>query len=503
MSLEQSRARGKRIEAEVAQLLKRYKPENYARVATAILAEVVGNNRRMAGFPPHHLIHSIEANCAYYRPQYDDPVDGDRVRRIINRYKAFRDPYLRYALEDAQVLELALLAMARQQFALQLRPNIAHFARYLYMFVENDPVPGIQDVFLAKYGFSIRDWMYLNYAAFAYTESNHVQSIAPSTFLASEVDTIPRNAVIPFLDRSSLSPDEIRPRYIQQREDRPEHLYLFIPSVFLEYPFIRFGNDSYLVVHPTMLLHHSSTRIFQICTDLGGHDFLTEFGASFEAYVGLVIQELGNRIITLLSEDDISAVSPGRVCDYLVEFQDCLLLIECKATQYSSDYQTEAAIRNDNSTGKIADAYDQMIAVAKRIKEGGLDNELNDVNKPVFGLCVTYGEILAINSSFYTRQIRSRMDTEVQSPWYYPVDFPLQAVSIGTFEEITKILLSTEITLNGLFALRGGEDYLEKGDWDQFTERILHENDQDHVIPLLRDTAEQFFKDIMGKFYPH
>jgi len=499
-SLTQSKIKAQGFENRLRQILKRYSPDSYGPTTANVLVDVLDNLQSWKYFPPHHLVHSIEANCAYYAPAYanDNPTKND-LRRIINEYKRYQDPFLKYALEEKRNLHLALLAIARQQFGIQKQPEIRHFARYLILFAQNNPIPKIDRLFLAKYGIGIWDWMYLSFAVLALSLGQKRQFFTADNFYDSEVESIPKDAIEPYLELASLTVDEVGQRYLKYRRETPPHLYIFIPSVFYEYPLIRYKNGEYLVTHPEMLVYHASERLFAMCAELDEEDFLVGFGSNFEEYVRSIIEQLPNAL-SVRSELDMQRASQGRCCDFALEFEDAILLVECKATRYSARYLTENAIANDNSTGKIANAYEQIVATAKRLKDKEISSLFQSVDKPIFGICVTFGEFLFPNSPFYSSLIIQRMSevAEKNNDWFLPLGGAPQAMSIDTFEKFVVVLKDVDLSPEQLFMTQMKTNYTTDGDWDSFV-RKFSSDISDWVLPSLQDAADNFFGEVLKR----
>ena len=47
-------------------------------------SEMLGNDKKFVQTPPHRIIHSIEANCAYWKDGYREPVTWNAVVKIMN-----------------------------------------------------------------------------------------------------------------------------------------------------------------------------------------------------------------------------------------------------------------------------------------------------------------------------------------------------------------------------------------------------------------------------------
>ena len=44
--------------------------------------------------PPHFILRSIEANCAFWKEGYDEPIDYNKMAKIINLYLDNDNPFL-------------------------------------------------------------------------------------------------------------------------------------------------------------------------------------------------------------------------------------------------------------------------------------------------------------------------------------------------------------------------------------------------------------------------
>ncbi|MFC2031375.1 hypothetical protein ACFLWA_11705 [Chloroflexota bacterium] len=313
-----SRFRAERFYEELARLLNRYNPRDYGPHIASMIVNLVDKPRKWRYYPLHFLVHSIEVNCTYHKPYRNYPITSKRINEIMNHYKGYYDPYFQHTLEDLGDLELWALAMARQQFPLQAFPRPVELARCLRLFVEGSPLPSCADQFRRRYGFDMRDWVFLAFALCASSIARRKALISASDFLDSEIASIPRSAVQPFLQMSSLSPGQVADRYRALRQPFPAYLHVFVPSVFMEHPLIDYEDGTYLVVHPTLVFRQATDGLYRVCKELDGDVFHEEFANSFEKYVGTIAGELSD-VVRVWTESEIQAVSPGRTCDYVVE----------------------------------------------------------------------------------------------------------------------------------------------------------------------------------------
>jgi hypothetical protein len=64
---------------QLQQLLKRFQPIDYAPFVANRIKRCSAEPQLWAQTAPHHLLHSIEANCAYPRGQNHDPVTWNKL----------------------------------------------------------------------------------------------------------------------------------------------------------------------------------------------------------------------------------------------------------------------------------------------------------------------------------------------------------------------------------------------------------------------------------------
>ncbi len=499
--LDESRLRSKikadRFYEELERLLKRYNPEVFAPIVATFIYQLFDKPDRWRFFPVHHLIHSIEANCAYSRSYINDPLTENRIRLFVNHYNSYYDPFIQYELTEKKSLHFALLAMSKQQFALQRHPSIIDLSRSLLLFVENNALPNISPLFLDTYKFSLHDWVYMCFAIHAFTYDRQPPLSNAGNYLNSEIKSLPKRAVEPFLQLSSITPEEVGKNFKRIREKHPTYLHIFLQSVFFTYPLLSFSNGNYLCIHPYLMIYHASEGLYRVCHSLNSELFYHEFSKSFERYVGRVLQEQSG-ILNIWNESEILKISPGKVCDYVINLQDCVLLVECKASRYSSTLFTEKAVAQDNYTHKVADAFEQLYFTACRIKNGEIDTILGGHEKPIVGICVTYGDFEFANSPWQFETFYKPLMSEdifADNGWTTIFDTTPQVLSIDNLERFISIVFGKYFTPLTLARDKLSERYEVVGDWSAYLSKF---SDKMENLPILDAASERFF----SKFTP-
>lgn len=486
-----SNRKANRFFGDLEKILKRHHPKDFVPLAIRVIHNVLNDPNKQVYYPIHHVIHSIEASCAYSR-SYNDQVTEERFNRVINLYKKYYDPYLQYTLDIQKDIILAFLAIAHQQLALQRYPNIHEWARAIYLFNDND-LPKSSELLKDTYELTFEEWIFLCFGVLTATGVNTNIAFDLDYFLRTEIKNFPKHAVIPFLELSSTTFSRIRENYFEIRNRYEPFLNIFHTSLFFSYPII-VSKSQYMLVHPYMIIYHATEGLYRTCSELDEEKFGEEFGHSFEKYVGDLIESFPNKLLTLNEPRIIQEVS-GKSTDYIILFDDSIVLIECKATRYSADLLTENAIAKNNSTGKIAEAYIQIDNTAQQIRRGALGNLVEDLNKPIYGIVITFGNLPFVNSDYYFEKfIKSRMYSKVVdfASWPFPLSFPPQTFSIDTFESLITTVVNTDYSVRQIFEMKMEEEYLKVGDWPEYIANIEGAND-DWIIPLLDDAGKNLF----------
>ncbi len=332
-------------------LLRRYRPQDYGPLVAKVIYSIIDDQNQWRYYPIHFLVNSIEANCAYHQWYHKiEDLTQARINEIMNHYQGYHDPYLEHVLDVERNLELMGLAFAKQQFPYQRYLDLPALARAIVLFSQDYPLPKTEVLFREAYELTIRDWIYLCFSIFSNTTPKKTPVTSIGNYVNTNISGFPKGSVASFFEMASLSPAQIAERYKDIRTRYPNYLHIFLPSIFLDHPLVRYDDGQYLAVHPGLIYHYSLDGLYQACQHLPDENtFYGEFGSSFERYIGTVLNKLTGEY-SVLEEQEIQAVSPGKSCDYVVVTSDSIVLIECKAVRYSATLLTEGAIKGDNST---------------------------------------------------------------------------------------------------------------------------------------------------------
>jgi hypothetical protein len=176
--------------------------------------------------------------------------------------------------------------------------------------------------------------------------------------------------------------------------------------------------------------------------------------------------------------------------------------VASKATRFSHDLLTENAVLQDNSTGKVAEAFEQIYETARRIVKGDLDTLLADKAKPLIGVVVTHGELHGVNSPFYFEAFTSkRLEKGISQDWPGCLTHTPQIMKIDTLENFLVVMRETGLSPLELIKTKLSQPYERTGDWPQYMQ-VYSSKVRDRGIPVLRSAADEFFRGALGDRWP-
>ena len=413
--------------------IRRFDPGDFSIMASNILRASLSNMDLMSHYPPHFLLHAIEANCRYYDPCVKRVLDRHNFNKVINVYHDYKDPYQQHELQkksEEGVFNL-LISMAVNQFPIQRHLNYNIFGRSIVLFHKSENLECFRNLFYEKYGLPIKDWLILTFAVFSWFTNNETVVFQPENFSNSEVN-LPIKSLEPFLKSTSMERKEVSDNFNLEIEKFPPFLNSFVKSTFFDFPFLRYSS-TYINPHPNLLSYLAHERIYKIMSEISSTEFQTAFGKTFEEFINMLIDDLtGVRILKEKEIKDAYQLDQSEVCDFLIEFTDCFLLIEVKAVQYTKRFLSLASLTSANSSKKIAKAYEQLFSVGKAMGEF--------TTKKLLSICVTFGQMFFPNlDTYYQKAILPNMSLnvkEIKDPFVYPP----QTLSIDEFEEFIAVI---------------------------------------------------------------
>lgn len=343
-NLARARLRAQDFQREVERYVKPYHADALVVALNGALNSAFGKPELMRYWPPHYVIHAMEAACAFRRRHSTSKVTDDALRKLINVYHRYADPQSEYLLRELRRPDLFLILAARQQFYLQARVSKYDLSRAFYLFTDTS-LPRTAARMRQELGFGFSDWIAFCLAVHDATRPGS-RMLLHAEGLAEETGTISAATAARFLEAVSRSTDEVGRDYRALRENRGFLVYdPYLPSGFSERPLFRLSDGSYMSVHREFMLRRAAEGVYDLARSIWKNEFTEEFGGVFEEYVGRVLDQLsGARVFR---ERELQRYTADKVCDFAVVTDEFVLLVECKAVQYSATLTSEKALAGD------------------------------------------------------------------------------------------------------------------------------------------------------------
>ena len=472
--------------------LKRHAPRDYITWMSKRLAESWLDDKKFIQIPPHRIIHSIEANCAYWKKGYREPVTWNTIVRIINIYHDFVDTYQLNTISES--LERFFLLMHREQLPLQKRASWAHFLRSWVLFVCDDSMTKSRSEFHSHFGIAMDQWVKTCFLCWVIS----VQEGGGSFLIKLEENPkigISQETFESFLRHSARSPEKIGHYFLDMRKDEPYKFHSLIRSCFFETPIVRLSDSSIIVPHTHLLFLHAGEGLYRLAQTLDV--FATEFSDSFERYIRKVLDSLKG-VINIIDSKMMENTATGKSCDFLVEMENTIILVECKACSFTANRLTNAVIENSNSTGKVAKGLVQIYASAKDLENGKFEKFSIHCNKPTIGIVVTFGGIPSANSEWYFEEFfLKRADKKLNEVIYPSKQMTRRPIvlDVSGFERLVATLNSDKRTLQDLYDKKQVEGYHTTGDWGVWL-ASQRDSECSELPPFLQDAKTEFLDDL-------
>lgn len=473
--------------------LKRHAPRDYITWMSKRLAESWLDDKKFKQAPPHRIIHSIEANCAYWKKGYREPVTWNSVVGIMNIYHDFVDTYQLNTISES--LDRFFLLMYREQILLQQRASWAHLLRSWVLFVRDDLMTESRREFNSHYGITMDQWIKVCFLCWAISTQEAGGSFLVK-FLENPKIKISQETLENFLRHSARSPEEIGHYFLDMRKDEPYEFHSLIRSCFFETPIVKFSDDSIVVPHTHLLFLHAGEGLYRLAQRLDV--FATEFSNGFEKYVGSVLDSLKG-VTRILDSKVMGSTATGKNCDFLVETDNTIILVECKACSFTANRLTKAAIEKNNSSAKVAKGLVQLYTSSKDLENDRFEKLGIDRNKATIGIVVTFGEIPLANSEWYFEEFFLKRADKKLNEVIYPskqmTRHPI-VIDISGIESLVVVLNSGKKTLQDLYDKRQADGYHVTGDWGIW---LASQRESGYSkLPLFLQNAKTEFLDDLG-----
>ena len=403
-------------------------------------------------------------------------------------------------LEHTSNIEHLLCLMHREQMELQYHHSADQTARAQMLFVSGNPIPNLSQEFVAHYGLTIEKWIHLCWLCYV-AANNHPGGLFCRRGVQAYEHVEARDGELDvYFSLASRTPEGIRQRFRQEVLRLPPEVRFLARSVFLETPIMDFDGEQMLAPHSPLLLRAGWQGTYRLMRQLPS--FGEDFGASVQRYVGRVLGSIAG-VRVLLEPSEVEHLAGGNEsCDYIVELENCVLLVECKATTFVAMGLLEDVIRKDGSTGKVAKGMVQVCATAHMLSQDAFLGAGISRNKPVVGIVATFGELPLVNSDWYFNAFILKREEKSLVPPIYPSERMKRrpiVLSLQALENLVVLTNTLNVSPDDLYAEKETLPYIVVGDWLQFTMQKLRDATVSvQPLPFVRAEVDNLFADMTG-----
>lgn len=361
----------------------------------------------------------------------------------VNKLKNLEDNIGGVYVNKNNIL-VELFRSSHRQFPWQTRPNSKFLTRYYKIF----STPELDEILQKSIGLTAKN-LYLIGMMFIGAYLKHPAINLP---IEIEVKGISQENIKKFLKVFSVSIGELKQKIKNEQEFNNKFVYSF--SSLRALPIIRMiylGQERLVCPLPTLLFWRITSGVYyEICNK---ESFDNYFGASFQKYVGEVIEKVTatNEKINFQEEEQYFVGKDRKdSVDWIIYDNDTALFVECKTKRLRLPAKFEL---NDNSyindeLEKMASFILQTYKTIKDYKNNKYPSFKFDKNKKVFPLILTLEQWYLFGDQFFNelnKILIEKLEQERIDPLYLE-QMPYSICSVDEFEYMIQIMQKTGIS---------------------------------------------------------
>lgn len=344
-------------------------------------------------------------------------VTDDAVTSLCSAFIQVGDP-------DAQAgmkIERVITKIVFEQFASQYS-EMENIARSVALLLDHaDGVPGAptaQD-WVDLLGVDLEQYMRIGFAAFVAVVENggsvprellldeHVAQTVASVSAAEARDVFDQHFVAP-LDRL---PPKVLGAEVAGREK-------WSWNPLSAAPLVKIGGDLVAPAAHLVLDKITTTGLYYTAAPVWGPRFTDALGAMFENYVGTQL-----RLLTQaeLHPEIVYGPTGQKSCDYLLVFEEVVVLVEVKALRPTIYVRTGQDDGEAELTKRIGHARDQLVRSARLIRERHPAFAKIPTDRPMVGLIVTL-EPFHLHQTGRAEQLLASDELAVSTAWAHDLE---------------------------------------------------------------------------------
>jgi hypothetical protein len=266
--------------------------------------------------------------------------------------------------------------------------------------------------FLNILDLSIYEFIELSYSTLAYfTEKN--QKIFITHNFYSTISNYSKLKIEKFLNLISLDLNEAKTYSKKKFNENNIGLHITEESPLSKFPLLKI-EDNYFCYSPELLNSGIKNFIYDYLKNKEKNNFCEKFGNVFEQYIELGLNSISANYIDEIQIKKI--FNKSKVIDYIVDFDDCCLLIEAKAVEmnYFARINPINEVLNENFKKNIIKAVEQIYSL---IDSNNKEIQLTNLKeKEIFAFVITYKQhYLGPGEEFWDELLYDSLNTFFQN----------------------------------------------------------------------------------------
>lgn len=450
MSSQDSAAYVSEWETELKTVARSVHPREFIERVNREVSRLEVDPERARCAPPHILIRSYEACCAYFQQHSFKALTESTYATIINHYHDFKDPYVFKVLKDLEGgADQFFHFMYRQQAAHQRvasRNDFVRGFRILRPFEKTE----FASAFERCTKLSLRDWV----ACFSLVymiSSTGKRKIKLPIVDPLIIPGVTANAFEIFLDLCGTTTQNIQSEYLNAREKVPKHLWSQISPTLYSKPIIRAETALY-VPFPGLLTDRLCQVVLDVLNQNNEQPALLSLSKSFEDYIEWSLQLVspnGN-----ITRPDREQVESRKRCDFAVQQNDAKVLIESKLASSEPNLVTAKAIDRNGTSTSIRTGFEQVVQT----------HHDNADARPGVGIVVTLGSTLNANTPSRREKLLHDLELPTSDSVQINDGKPPFAIDVDNFDLLILLAMTTGRTFKSLVDEWENGDYTVSGD---------------------------------------
>lgn len=372
----------------------------------ALVRRAVDNERGrlLSRWPPHLLLDLVEMCAAETRIVGPSPISERQLQSALELHRRFDNPIDKHLLVTEQNFALWWMRLNREQFDIQHRAGLFDIGRVLRLLWDDAPLKSVSAAMTASLGLSVEDWVAACFVCWAMTRDKPNPNFVKKYLAEIPEHFISQDRMDRALKLLAATPAEMGERYRRNHPVNRPREWSSASSAFLERPMLSF-EKGWIAPCPDLLLLQAASGVHTLASQIDPRALEEELGVSLERYVGDLFGLLRHRRQALGGKTLRDWLHPLKACDHVFEFDDSILLVECKAIQRRTRHLSVNAWRGSGDVGAIADGFSQIWATAQAVCGGRLAAKGISSDKPVFGAVITFGQFPALNDARFRKEV--------------------------------------------------------------------------------------------------